>query len=104
MAGIDRYLSPKELELICEAYKVQRDASLVQVRVRVYVGHDPTQHACRVHTCTQRRGCWAGGGGAAARQREALPREWLEGRGAAAGGVPAAAAAATASEAQQQQQ
>ncbi|GLI60898.1 hypothetical protein VaNZ11_003129 [Volvox africanus] len=37
MAGIDRYLSAKELELICETYKVQRDATLVMVDTRSFL-------------------------------------------------------------------
>lgn len=37
MAGIDKYLSPKELEVICETYKVQRDATLVMVDHRTFL-------------------------------------------------------------------
>lgn len=37
MAGIDRYLSPKEVELICENYKVNRDATLVMVDTRTFL-------------------------------------------------------------------
>lgn len=37
MAGIDRYLSPKELEVICDNYKVQRDPTLVQVDYRSFL-------------------------------------------------------------------
>ncbi|KXZ44132.1 hypothetical protein GPECTOR_73g653 [Gonium pectorale] len=37
MAGIDRYLSPKEIEVVCETYKVQRDATLVMVDTRSFL-------------------------------------------------------------------
>lgn len=37
MAGIDRYLSAKELELICETYKVRRDPTLVMVDIRSFL-------------------------------------------------------------------
>ncbi|GLC59048.1 hypothetical protein PLESTB_001437800 [Pleodorina starrii] len=37
MAGIDRYLSAKELEIICETFKVKRDATLVMVDTRSFL-------------------------------------------------------------------
>ncbi|KAG2483950.1 hypothetical protein HYH03_017196 [Edaphochlamys debaryana] len=37
MAGIDRFLTPKELEIICETYKVQRDPTLTMVDYRTFL-------------------------------------------------------------------
>ncbi|GFR51960.1 hypothetical protein Agub_g14483 [Astrephomene gubernaculifera] len=37
MAGIDRYLTPKEIEIICDNFKVQRDATLVMVDTRSFL-------------------------------------------------------------------
>ncbi|PNH04231.1 hypothetical protein TSOC_009608 [Tetrabaena socialis] len=37
MAGIDRFLTPKELEVICETYKIQRDATLVMIDHRSFL-------------------------------------------------------------------